>query len=45
MCLEQSPRDRLNEEVRGTGSGFLHHEPEPKIAHLRAHFRLPPGYR
>jgi hypothetical protein len=40
LCLELSPLDRISVEGCGTGSGFLHQDPEPEIAHFRAHFRL-----
>ncbi|MDY7233044.1 hypothetical protein [Hyalangium rubrum] len=40
LCLELAPLDRISVEGCGTGSGFLHHDPEPEIAHFRAHFRL-----
>jgi hypothetical protein len=40
LCLELAPLDMLSVEGCGTGSGFLHQDPEPEIAHFRAHFRL-----
>ncbi len=40
LCLELAPLDRLSVEGCGTGSGFLHQDPEPEVAHFRAHFRL-----
>jgi hypothetical protein len=40
LCLELSPLEMLSIEGCGTGSGFLHHDPEPEIAHFRAHLRL-----
>jgi len=40
LCLELAPLDILSVEGCGTGSGFLHHDPDPEIAHFRAHFRL-----
>lgn len=40
LCLELSPLEMLSVEGCGTGSGFLHHDPEPEIAHFRAHLRL-----
>lgn len=40
LCLELSPLEMLSVEGCGTGSGFLHHDPDPEIAHFRAHFRL-----
>ncbi|MBN1209796.1 MAG: hypothetical protein JXB05_33410 [Myxococcaceae bacterium] len=40
ICLELAPLDRLSVEGCGTGSGFLHHDPEPEIAHFRANVKL-----
>lgn len=40
LCLELSPHELLSVEACGTGSGFLHQEPEPEVAHFRTHFRL-----
>jgi hypothetical protein len=40
LCLELSPVDLLGVEACGNGSGFLHHEAEPELAHFRAHFKL-----
>ncbi len=40
ICLELSPLERVGVEACGTGSGFLHHDPEPEIAHFRANFTL-----
>ncbi|HYO59532.1 hypothetical protein [Archangium sp.] len=40
LCLELSPLELLSVEACGNGSGFLHHDPEPEIAHFRAHFKL-----
>lgn len=36
LCLEVSPIQLLSVEACGTGSGFLHTDPEPEIAHFRA---------
>lgn len=36
LCLEVSPIALLSVEACGTGSGFLHTDPEPEIAHFRA---------
>jgi hypothetical protein len=33
LCLELAPLDRLSVEGCGTGSGFLHQDPEPEVAH------------
>lgn len=35
LCLELSPIALLSVEGCGTGSGFLHHDPAPEIAHFR----------
>lgn len=40
ICLELSPVARLGVEACGTGSGFLHRDPEPEIAHFRANLTL-----
>lgn len=40
LCLELAPLERLSVEACGNGSGFLHHEAEPELAHFRAHFLL-----
>jgi hypothetical protein len=40
VCLEVSPIERLAIEGCGTGSGFLHHAPDPEIAHFRGKWRL-----
>ncbi|MFY0572067.1 hypothetical protein ACN28E_50695 [Archangium lansingense] len=40
LCLELSPIELLSVEACGNGSGFLHHEEEPELAHFRAHFML-----
>jgi hypothetical protein len=40
LCLELSPVELLSVEACGNGSGFLHHDPEPEVAHFRAHFKL-----
>lgn len=36
LCLELSPLALLSVEACGTGSGFLHRDPAPEIAHFRA---------
>ncbi|SEK78651.1 hypothetical protein SAMN05444354_102341 [Stigmatella aurantiaca] len=40
ICLELSPLARLGLEACGTGSGFLHHDPEPTLTHFRANLTL-----
>ncbi|HLM46164.1 MAG TPA: hypothetical protein VK458_20005 [Myxococcaceae bacterium] len=40
MCLELSPLELLSVEGCGTGSGFLHNDPEPEIAHFRSWVKL-----
>lgn len=40
LCLELSPLELLSVEACGNGSGFLHHEEAPELAHFRAHFTL-----
>lgn len=40
LCLEISPVAFLSVEGCGTGSGFLHGDPEPEVAHFRAKLRL-----
>jgi hypothetical protein len=40
ICLEVSPLARLGLEACGTGSGFLHQDPAPEIAHFRTKVRL-----
>ncbi|MBI3185124.1 MAG: hypothetical protein HYZ28_23555 [Myxococcales bacterium] len=40
LCLEVSPIELVGAEACGTGSGFLHHEPDPEIAHFRAKVTL-----
>ena len=40
ICLELTPIERLGIEACGTGSGFLHRDPEPEIAHFRGKFQL-----
>lgn len=40
LCLELSPLAFLSVEACGNGSGFLHHEAVPELAHFRAHFML-----
>ncbi len=40
ICLEVAPLAQLSVETCGTGNGFLHEDPEPEMAHFRAHWRL-----
>jgi hypothetical protein len=40
LCLELSPLELLSVEACGNGSGFLHRDPEPEIAHFRTHLKL-----
>ncbi|WP_044889371.1 hypothetical protein [Myxococcus hansupus] len=40
LCMELSPVAFLSLEGCGTGSGFLHGDPEPEVAHFRAKLRL-----
>lgn len=40
LCLEVSPLKFLAVEGCGTGSGFLHKDNDPEIAHFRAKLRL-----
>jgi hypothetical protein len=40
LCLELSPLEMLSIDACGTGSGFLHHDPAPEIAHFRAWVKL-----
>lgn len=40
ICLELSPLEFLSVEGCGTGSGFLHHDPDPEIAHFRSWLKL-----
>ncbi|PTL80345.1 hypothetical protein DAT35_29655 [Vitiosangium sp. GDMCC 1.1324] len=40
LCLELAPLELLSVEACGNGSGFLHHDDEPEIAHFRALFKL-----
>jgi hypothetical protein len=40
LCLELSPLEMISLEGCGTGSGFLHHDPEPEIAHFRSWVKL-----
>jgi hypothetical protein len=40
VCLEVSPMARLGVEACGTGSGFLHQDPAPEVAHFRAKLTL-----
>lgn len=43
LCGEVSPIALFSIEGCGTGSGFLHREPEPEIAHFRAKLRTLAG--
>ncbi|HEX8440004.1 hypothetical protein [Archangium sp.] len=40
LCLELSPFELLSFEGCGTGSGFLHQDPEPELAHFRSWLKL-----
>ncbi len=40
LCLELSPLEMLSIEGCGTGSGFLHQDLEPEIAHFRSWLKL-----
>jgi hypothetical protein len=40
LCLEVSPIELVSLEGCGTGSGFLHHDPAPEIAHFRTKVKL-----
>lgn len=40
LCLELAPLDFLSVEGCGTGSGFLHRDPDPEVAHFRLKLRL-----
>lgn len=40
LCLEVSPLELLGLEACGTGSGFLHNDPAPEIAHFRSKWKL-----
>lgn len=40
LCLELAPLELLSVEACGNGSGFLHHDDAPEIAHFRALFKL-----
>ena len=40
LCLELSPIELLSVVACGTGSGFLHKDPAPEIAHFRANVKL-----
>lgn len=39
LCLEVNPLPFVALEACGTGSGFLHQDPDPETAHFRASFR------
>lgn len=40
MCLELSPWQPIAVEACGNGSGFLHREDRPELAHFRARWRI-----
>ena len=40
ICLELAPLEFLSLEGCGTGSGFLHRDPLPEVAHFRGKLRL-----
>lgn len=40
LCLEVAPLELVSLEACGTGSGFLHHDPAPEIAHFRSRVKL-----
>lgn len=40
LCLELAPLPWLSLEGCGTGSGFLHSDPDPELAHFRTKLRL-----
>lgn len=40
ICLEAGPLPFFSLEACGTGSGFLHRDPEPEIAHFRGRFHF-----
>ncbi len=40
MCLELGPLAWLSVDACGTGSGFLHHEDSPEVAHFLAKVRV-----
>jgi hypothetical protein len=40
LCLELAPLEFLSIEGCGTGSGFLHRDPLPEVAHFRSKLRL-----
>lgn len=40
LCIEGSPVDLLAVEMCGTGSGFLHNDPAPDVAHFRSKWKL-----
>ncbi len=40
LCLELAPLEVLSVEGCGTGSGFLHHDEEPEVAHFRSWVKL-----
>jgi hypothetical protein len=40
VCLEVEPLARASVEMCGTGSGFLHNDPDPALMHARVKLRL-----
>ncbi len=40
ICIDGSPLAFLSFEACGTGSGFLHKDPDPETAHFRSNLRL-----
>lgn len=40
LCLEVAPVSYLSIESCGTGSGFLHQDPQPELAHFRAKLKV-----
>lgn len=40
LCIEGSPIDLLALEMCGTGTGFLHNDPAPEVAHFRSKWKL-----
>lgn len=39
LCLETEPLERFSVEACGSGSGILHDDPAPELAHFRSFFR------
>jgi hypothetical protein len=40
LCIDLAPLSYLSFESCGTGSGFLHHDPEPELAHFRTKLKV-----